>query len=110
MGVSNVGGVSGVVTEVGVGTGVGRRRFDVVLMDNMMPVMSGVEACREMRRLGYRGHIFGLTGHALAEDVKAFTSAGANHIFKKPVNVKELIGYLGRLNDKEEEEVNLHHR
>mmetsp|Transcript_16365 Transcript_16365/g.47707 ORF Transcript_16365/g.47707 Transcript_16365/m.47707 type:complete len:802 (-) Transcript_16365:66-2471(-) len=55
----------------------GGRRFDAVLIDNQMPVMSGAEATREMRRMGYTGLIIGLTGDPIGSpDRAAFEAAG----------------------------------
>jgi signal transduction histidine kinase/CheY-like chemotaxis protein len=63
---------------------------DFILMDNCMPNMSGVDACREIRRLGYGGPIIGLTGHTLDEDVACFRNAGANHVLAKPLDIAAL--------------------
>jgi CheY-like chemotaxis protein len=52
------------------------RAIDMVFLDNSMPVMGGPEACRAMRALGFRGPIFGLTGHVLEEDTRVFMAAG----------------------------------
>jgi CheY-like chemotaxis protein len=68
--------------------------FDMVVMDNNMPVMSGPEACLKMRRAGFTKPIFGLTGQALEEDQREFLENGANYVFVKPLNVKELCGVV----------------
>ncbi len=75
-----------------------KQPFDVVLMDNLMPVMSGVEACRQMRKLGYRAPIFGLTGHALPEDIRKYEEAGANCVFRKPLDIDKLIAQVLGIN------------
>jgi CheY-like chemotaxis protein len=41
--------------------------FDLVLMDSVMPVLSGLEACRMLRSKGITIPIVGATGNALAE-------------------------------------------
>eukprot|EP00306_Pavlova_sp_CCMP459_P007363 CAMPEP_0185166790 /NCGR_PEP_ID=MMETSP1139-20130426/13196_1 /TAXON_ID=298111 /ORGANISM="Pavlova sp., Strain CCMP459" /LENGTH=812 /DNA_ID=CAMNT_0027732251 /DNA_START=1 /DNA_END=2436 /DNA_ORIENTATION=+ len=51
--------------------------FDAVLIDNQMPEMSGTQATREMRRLGYTGLIIGLTGDPLGSpDRSSFEASG----------------------------------
>lgn len=62
-----------------------RQRFDVVFMDSVMPVMSGVEATAILRSVGLTMPIIGVTGNALEEDVRAFLNAGASCVLSKPV-------------------------
>ena len=64
--------------------------YDVVVMDNVMPRMSGLEACSAMRRLGFRGCIVGLTGNALERDVAEYLTQGADAALKKPLDLNEL--------------------
>jgi CheY-like chemotaxis protein len=60
--------------------------FDVILMDNQMPVMTGVEATRIIReKHGFKGTILAVTGNALAEDIREFEQAGANTVILKPL-------------------------
>ena len=65
------------------------RMYDVVVMDNLMPIMCGPEACAAMRELGYKGLVIGLTGHALAEDIAKYKAHGANSVLKKPIDMAE---------------------
>jgi signal transduction histidine kinase/ActR/RegA family two-component response regulator len=73
------------------------KKIDFVLMDNYMPNMTGTDACKEIRLLGYRGPILGLTGHALNDDVTAFKEAGANHVLSKPLDLASLYADLKEL-------------
>jgi CheY-like chemotaxis protein len=68
--------------------------YDLILLDNKMPVMNGYEACREIRKLGYDKPIFGITGHVSIEDMENFSESGATHIFTKPLDMQEFILYL----------------
>jgi CheY-like chemotaxis protein len=61
---------------------------DVILMDFMMPNMDGPTATNEIRSLGYRGIIIGVTGNTLPHDIHTFLSSGANEVLAKPVEVK----------------------
>lgn len=39
--------------------------FHLIVLDNSMPVLSGVEAARQMRKAGFEGYIVGLTGDVM---------------------------------------------
>jgi CheY-like chemotaxis protein len=56
------------------------RTFDLILMDNTMPVMDGMTATKILRGRGSVTPIVGVTGNALLEDLNAFQAAGANEI------------------------------
>jgi signal transduction histidine kinase/CheY-like chemotaxis protein len=73
------------------------KKVDFVLMDNFMPVMNGPDACRQMRALGYGNPIIGLTGHALADDLDAFKSAGADQVLSKPLDISVFQALLKQL-------------
>ncbi len=64
--------------------------FDMIVMDNMMPNMSGQDACRKMREIGFVNPIYGLTGHSLPQDIEDYLAAGANYIFTKPLDRNDL--------------------
>ena len=53
-----------------------------------MPVMTGPDACKEIRQLGYRFPIIGVTGDA---EVEQFVRAGADSVMLKPVKSDELL-------------------
>jgi CheY-like chemotaxis protein len=60
-------------------------KFSIVFMDNIMPVMTGIEATAEIRKLGFDKLIMGLTGNSLEEDTIAFLDAGADIVLAKPL-------------------------
>ncbi|MBQ8706585.1 MAG: amino acid permease [Succinivibrionaceae bacterium] len=67
--------------------------YDAVLMDIQMPVMDGLEATRQIRKLeGARGRIpiIALTANAFAEDITREKESGMNNHISKPINVSEL--------------------
>ncbi|RYZ78998.1 MAG: response regulator [Proteobacteria bacterium] len=68
-----------------------RSNFSVVLMDVQMPVVDGLTATEELRKLGYAGPILSLTAHALEEERRACIAAGCDGHLTKPVNKNELL-------------------
>jgi CheY-like chemotaxis protein/HPt (histidine-containing phosphotransfer) domain-containing protein len=69
---------------------VAREQFDLVLMDVQMPMMSGIEATREIRRRGHAIPIVGLTGNAFISDRTECLRAGMNDFLAKPVTLEKL--------------------
>eukprot|EP00762_Andalucia_godoyi_P006249 ANDGO_01690.mRNA.1 Hybrid signal transduction histidine kinase B len=81
------------------------RMFDAVLMDMIMPVMNGVEACRELRSAGFTNlPIIGCTANCIpdveAQDVGSRSKGGVESFLQKtmfsdcllkPVSKKDLI-------------------
>ncbi|CAH8216225.1 Histidine kinase [Vibrio aestuarianus] len=68
-------------------------RFDLVLMDNHMPVMDGIEAISCIRSLSEINHnvlIFGCTADVFKETRERMLAAGADYIIAKPVHENEL--------------------
>ena len=60
--------------------------YDVILMDNRMPTLKGVDATKIIREeLGYKGIILGVTGYDLEEDIKLFLNYGADKVVMKPL-------------------------
>eukprot|EP00602_Paraphysomonas_sp_CaronLab_P009960 CAMPEP_0185037908 /NCGR_PEP_ID=MMETSP1103-20130426/32928_1 /TAXON_ID=36769 /ORGANISM="Paraphysomonas bandaiensis, Strain Caron Lab Isolate" /LENGTH=539 /DNA_ID=CAMNT_0027576101 /DNA_START=710 /DNA_END=2329 /DNA_ORIENTATION=- len=64
--------------------------FDAVFMDFVMPNMDGPTATKEIRKLGFRGKIIGITGNVLPDDVVHFKEHGADDVFAKPIEVGKL--------------------
>src|SRR6202040_1195605 len=71
-----------------------RTQFDVVLMDEEMPRMSGLEATRAIRKMeaadGRHIRIIGLTGNASYEDERRCLDAGMDAFISKPVRMDKL--------------------
>lgn len=63
-------------------------RFDAILMDIQMPIMSGYEATKAIRALGgywETAPIIGLTAHADASSQQSCLDAGMNFFITKPI-------------------------
>ena len=75
--------------------------FDCVLMDLMMPVMSGYEAARVIRSLGRSDAetvpIIALSANAFDEDIAMAKDAGMNEHLAKPVDIRKMFQAMSRL-------------
>ena len=68
--------------------------YDVMVMDIMMPVKSGIEAVQEIRQTGNQSHIIMLTAMAEIDDRVIGLDAGADDYLTKPFSLKELLARL----------------
>ncbi|EIM79723.1 uncharacterized protein STEHIDRAFT_126395 [Stereum hirsutum FP-91666 SS1] len=68
----------------------GARKYDLVSLDNYMPVMTGEDAVRELRARGRMDLVVGCTGNALTEDQLNYMEAGADKVLTKPIMMKDL--------------------
>lgn len=75
--------------------------FDCILMDLMMPVMSGFEAARMIRGLDRpdagKVPIIALSANAFEEDIAMAKDAGMNEHLAKPVDMGRMFHMMGRL-------------
>lgn len=65
-------------------------KYDVVLMDFMMPVMNGLDATKRICALDSAAVVIGVTGNGLEDDLHAFGLAGASTILLKPLRMELL--------------------
>jgi two-component system OmpR family response regulator len=73
---------------------------DLVVLDLMLPQMSGYEICRSLRRLDLDIPVLALTARTLSEDkVQAFDS-GVDQYVTKPFSLPELLSRVRNLLDK----------
>jgi CheY-like chemotaxis protein len=61
----------------------GDRKFDVVVTDGNMPMMSGYDLCRHIRTMYPDTYIIGISG---SPSLNKFKEAGAHDFLRKPYN------------------------
>lgn len=73
---------------------------DLVVLDLMLPLMSGYEICRSLRRLDLDIPVLALTARTLSEDkIQAF-DVGVDQYMTKPFSLPELLSRVRNLLDK----------
>lgn len=70
------------------------QRYDMVLMDLQMPVMSGYDAAMAIRKQDTVIPIIALTAAAMIEDKEKVKAAGMNEHIAKPIEKEELYSTL----------------
>lgn len=73
-----------------------RHRFDVILLDVMLPGMTGLEVCRELRRMSDVPIIM-LTARGEEADRVLGLELGADDYLVKPFSPRELVARIGAL-------------
>ena len=71
--------------------------YQVMIMDIMMPIKTGIEALKEIRSSGDRTHVIMLTAMAEIDDRVTGLDAGADDYLTKPISLKELLARLRSL-------------
>lgn len=71
--------------------------YDLMILDIMMPVKTGLEALREIRATGDRTYVMMLTAMAEVDDKVNGLDAGADDYLTKPFSLKELLARVRSL-------------
>lgn len=71
------------------------RSYDLILMDNQMPVMNGIDSAYKIREIAKENNfdkipIVALTANALKGDREYFLNNGLDDYIKKPIDIKDL--------------------
>jgi two-component system alkaline phosphatase synthesis response regulator PhoP len=66
-------------------------RFELIILDVMLPGISGFEVCREVRELDSRVPVLMLTARSDERDRIAGLAGGADDYIAKPFNLKEFL-------------------
>ena len=71
--------------------------YDIVFMDHMMPEMDGIEATKQLRKMGYDKPIVALTANAVMGQSELFMKNGFDDFISKPIDVRILNLILNKL-------------
>src|SRR4051812_49043295 len=72
-------------------------RFDVVVLDLMLPDGDGYSLCRQLRQAGHTSRVLMLTARSLEEDLVRGFDAGADDYLAKPYRLRELLARVAAL-------------
>ena len=79
--------------------------YDVLVLDWMMPNVTGVDACRSLRQNGYEKAILMLTARDSVEDRVTGLDAGADDYLVKPFEFAELLARLRALSRRSTQQI-----
>ena len=68
--------------------------YDLMILDIMMPVKTGIEALKEIRQTGNTTYVIMLTAMSEVDDKVTGLDAGADDYLTKPFSLKELLARL----------------
>lgn len=71
-----------------------KNAYDLMILDIMMPIKTGLEALREIRLRGDKTHVIMLTAMSEIDDRVTGLDAGADDYLTKPISLKELLARL----------------
>jgi len=75
----------------------GSQKPDVILLDAMMPNMSGTEVLEELRQSGSEIPVLMISAHLDAQEPERMRALGASDCIPKPFEWEELIGKIEEL-------------
>ena len=67
-----------------------KNEYDLIILDNQLPGISGLEVCKEARLRGVTSRIIGVSILSHTNDKVAFLNAGADDYVTKPFALEEL--------------------
>lgn len=73
------------------------KSFDVVLMDIKMPAVSGVETCRQIKKMGSKAAVILMTAFFPGDVSEEALRAGAYAVMPKPFDVDRVIHLIDEI-------------
>lgn len=74
-----------------------QKDYDLLILDWMLPKVSGVELCQQFRRLGKTSPVLMLTAKDTTKDKVTGLDAGADDYLVKPIDIVELLARVRAL-------------
>ena len=72
--------------------------FDIILLDDMMPKMTGVETLKKLKQIeGFNMPVVALTANAITSMKEKYISEGFDNYLPKPVNKNDLIKVINEI-------------
>ncbi|MBO5096228.1 MAG: response regulator [Bacilli bacterium] len=71
--------------------------YDLILLDDMMPKMSGKETLVKIKQMGVKTPIVALTANAISGEREKYINLGFNEYLSKPIDKRELERVLKRV-------------
>jgi len=68
-----------------------KEKFDIVLMDTRMPLMSGVDALIEIKKINPSFVVILMTGFSVEDVIKNALNEGALAVLNKPLDIPKLL-------------------
>jgi len=68
--------------------------FQLILMDIQLPVLSGEDATKEIRKFNHDIPIIAQSGNIFDEDIIKYMDAGCNDFISKPIDIKKLLDMI----------------
>ncbi|KAJ6388135.1 hypothetical protein OIU77_026666 [Salix suchowensis] len=65
--------------------------YDLILMKNDMPIMTGIQATKRLREMGVKSQIVGVSSES---DHQAFMDAGLDNCIQKPLDTAKITAFL----------------
>lgn len=71
-------------------------KLDLVLMDVQLPVMSGIDSMKEIKKINPGLPILAQTAFAMSGDKEKYIKEGFDDYISKPINLQELLALIAK--------------
>lgn len=80
-----------------------KQHFDAIILDLVMPGMSGADALVELKKLDPKAKFIIITAYVTSNQVAEVKKGGALRIFHKPFAMDEIVDFLVKLSKETQE-------